>query len=173
MRYNIFNLVHMPLRLALLNASVHLQQEENLPEHVIVQKVQEVTNLLKCQLQNEEQFILPIIFEYEAGVWDMYTRQHHKAKNVIREIEALIEEFHQADREEEQWMITSSIQDRFHYLVLATYHHMDDEEEVLNEILWRYHNDAFLLQLQKQMQSLPGVVKTYERPRVVQSAFAA
>lgn len=50
---------------------------------------------------------------------------------------------------------------------------MDDEEAVLNEILWRYCNDTIIRQIENEMSVLPGLVKQHQKTAGLQIATAA
>lgn len=173
MRHNIFNEIHTPVRIALLNASVVLQHEGSLNAGETIKKMSAIIHLLNQQLMNEEQFILPLIFDYEPAVWDMYTRQHYKTKNQLRELNVLIHLYEKAELEEEKDYYASSIKDTFHYMMINNYHHMDDEEEVLNEILWRHYSDALLVQIKNQWQTLPVPASHARERKFLQTAYAA
>lgn len=40
---------------------------------------------------------------------------------------------------------------------------MDDEEAVLNEILWRYYNNTVIMQMETAMNILPVLMKQSQR----------
>jgi hypothetical protein len=61
----------------------------------------------------------------------------------------------------------------FNEFVLNNYNHMDDEEAVLNEILWRYYNDAFIRQIENEIYVQRGLVKQHKKTERLQISTAA
>src|SRR5919107_5897255 len=99
MRYNIFNQVHRPLKLALISTCISLSRNGDwnlLAATEAIRKVEEVLQLFKEQVQNESLHIFPFIFEYEPSVWAMYSSEHHKGMNLVHQLETLVESFHNA-----------------------------------------------------------------------------
>ncbi len=173
MRYNFLNEVHLPVRLTLLNASVQLNADENVDPFVIVSKVSNLMHVLRQQFTNEEQFILPLVFDYEPCVWDHFIRQHHQLKNEISEIEQMLKTFSACTDTEAQWLIASLVNYHFQQTVLSNFRHMDEEEEVLTEILWRYYSDGTLQSTYRQMQMLPTLAPRKQEPKFIATAHAA
>ena len=65
------------------------------------------------------------------------------------------------------------INESFNEFMLFNFNHMDDEEAVLNEILWRYYPDKVLLQTEEKMNILPHLVEHSAQRRDYQIATAA
>ena len=73
---------------------------------------------------------------------------------------------------ENKLAVMELISESFTEFVLLNYNHMDDEEAVLNEILWRYYNDTSIKQIESERISLPGS-KGQRRKKEMQMANAA
>lgn len=157
MSYNIFNQAHLPLKLALISGCTTLSQN-TLPDvssaSTGIIKIEEVLRIFKAQVKYEASYILPLIFEYEPSIWAMYTSEHHKANNLARNLEHLVAAFHKSTNTSGKLELMEQVSKSYNEFVLVNFHHMDDEEPVLNEILWRYYSNSFI----KQMAS--GVTET-------------
>jgi hypothetical protein len=150
MSYNIFNQAHLPLKLALISGCTFLDKNNNsdtTSASKSVTKIGEILQIFKNQIQHETLKILPLIFEYEPSIWAMYTSAHHKANNLCHHLEMLVQDFKQAVDTEEVFELTDMARKIYNEFVLYNFHHMDDEEPVLNEILWRYYKDDVIVQI--------------------------
>ncbi|WP_020601312.1 hypothetical protein [Segetibacter koreensis] len=175
MRYNIFNQVHRPLKECLLSTCIYLSRngDWNIATAVeAIYKVEEVLELCDEQVKYETVNILPFIFEYEPSVWNSYTSEHHKIANLSLSLESLIKSFYKMQGAENKLAVMELISENFNEFMLLNYNHMDDEEAVLNEILWRYYNDVFIKQIESEMIAKPGT-KGQRRKKGMQMANAA
>jgi hypothetical protein len=176
MRHNIFNQVHLPLKHALLTTCIYLCKEDCKSiagAKLAVQKVQEIIPIFKEQLKYETNYVLPLVFVYEPSIWDAYTMQHQKAMNLLNDLEVLISSFKNAKDKKDQLFLMSSLHEAYDDFMMFNYHHMDEEEEVLNEILWRYYNDKVLTNAVEQFNEVPSVLHHYMPVTVLQKATAA
>ena len=53
------------------------------------------------------------------------------------------------------------------------YNHMDDEEAVLNEILWRYYSDQFIMQMENELKTVINGPTKQSKKKALQMANAA
>ena len=176
MRYNVFNKVHRPLKLALLSACISLSNDGDWDlssAAKTIRKVEEVLQVFNEQVKYENLHILPFIFEYEPSVWSMYTSEHHKAMNLSYNLENLVRSFYQLKDAEDRIGLMESISKSFNEFVLNNYNHMDDEEAVLNEILWRYYDDAFIRQIENEIYVQARLVKQHKKTERLQISNAA
>lgn len=154
MRYNIFNHVHRPLKEALLSTCITLSNEAKWDissAQVAMHKVEETLQICDEQVKFEALKILPFVFEYEPSVWNNYTAEHYKVMNLCCDLKMLVQSFYKTKGLENKEAILGLTIDKFNEFVLVNYNHMDDEEAVLNEILWRYYNDTFIREMEKDM----------------------
>ncbi len=173
MRYNIFNKIHQPLRLTLLNTCIYLAESQGFnvtAVAVTIKKVTEVLKVFKAQLKYEGLYLLPLVFEYEPSVWDAYTREHHKAMNMATNLNELLKSYSAIKDENEQSEWARQVSAAFNEFTLFNYHHMDDEEEVLSEFLLRYYKDDTILQIQEEMEMPGTLIKQHESKEVYEVA---
>jgi hypothetical protein len=160
MRYNIFNQVHRPFKLALLHTCIELSKDDSATTSwsQVICNVKEVISLYKHQVKFEYSYLLPLVFEYEPSVWDIYTIEHQQATNILRGIENLVQLMEASGDQHLKRSIMNEIKSTYNEFMRFNFQHMEDEEEVLNEILWRYYNDNFLLQIVHHMYEPAGIV---------------
>lgn len=154
------------MKLALLSTCISLSRNGDwdiLSASESIGKVEEVLQVFSHQLKSEASCILPFIFEYEPSVWSLYTSEHHKAMNLSYNLENMIYSFHTLKNEDDKLMVMEMISENFNEFVLFNYNHMDDEEAVLNEILWRYYNDNFIGQIEYELKVLAGSIENYQK----------
>ena len=165
MRYNIFNQAHRPLKLALLSTCISLSRNGDWDLSSAlesIRKVEEALRVFNEQVKSEASCILPFIFEYEPSVWSMYTSEHHKAMNLCYNLKSLVHSFYKLKDADDKLTVMGLVSESFNEFVLFNYNHMNDEEAVLNEILWRYYNDSVIRQIDNEMSVLPGSIKPYQ-----------
>lgn len=175
MRYNIFNHVHRPLKESLLSTCISLSRNGDWNVSYAseaIRKTEEVLQICYEQVKYEAMNILPFIFEYEPSVWNMYTSEHYKMLNLSRNLESLVQSFYKLKGAENKSAVMKLISESFNEFMLLNYNHMDDEEAVLNEILWRYYNDAVIMQMENEMNVRAASIK-HPQKKAMQMANAA
>ncbi len=175
MRYNIFNQIHRPLKESLLSTCISLSRNRdwNVSSALeAIRKVEEALQICDEQVKFEAINILPYIFEYEPSVWNMYTSEHHRVMNMARSLESLVRSFYKLQGTENKLAVMELISGSFNEFVLLNYNHMDDEEAVLNEILWRCYDDTIIKQIENEMNVLTSSMKQ-QKKKGLQMANAA
>jgi hemerythrin-like domain-containing protein len=130
-------------------------------------------NLFKEQVKNETSYLLPLVFEYEPSIWDVYTRGHQKAANLARNLESDIQSYKKSKEADDKSAAIELIKKAYQEFMQFNFIHMDDEEEVLNEILWRYYKDDYIQQLEEQINGTPALIKQHKNVRRYEAANAA
>jgi hypothetical protein len=155
MRYKMYNEVHRPLKLAMLQTSIEITAATTGNAEHHIKKIEEVIALFKELLQYEHSYLLPLVFEFEPAIWNMYTTEHQAAMNVCRKLEDAIVTFNHRTDEEKNQNSVRKVFESYDAFMTFNLHHMSDEEEVLNEILWRYYSDNVLVEIEHAMHILP------------------
>jgi len=174
MRYNIFNRAHLPLKTALLSGCISLSKiasdkSDGIKE--ILEIVEKVLNTYNEQISYEALHVLPLIFEYEPAISSNYTTEHNLIAMAARSLSESLQSY-QAQQKNHAHLLKDIVK-RYNDFVLLNYNHMDDEEPVLNEILWRYYGDNVLKQTEEKMDILPHLVNKYPEKRGLHFATAA
>jgi hypothetical protein len=176
MRYNIFNKAHLPLKRALIESCVlldKLRNQERISASEVLKKVDEVLYLYSEQITYEALHILPFVFEYEPSVCSNYTVEHNSISILAGNLKPLLQSYFQQQKREDQLKVMGLISESYNEFLLANFNHMDDEEAVLNEILWRYYSDEVLTQIEETMDILPHLVRSKKQKKGFSIATAA
>lgn len=175
MHYNIFNQVHLPLKLALVHTSVYLDNVDLYKHSALAQlsiKVGQVLSIFREQVNFEENFILPLVSEYEPSIADKYLRHHKKQSSLAYELEGYISLFKNFTYESRSFSVIKLFNELFNAFIIDNYLHMDDEEEVLNSILRLYYSDDFLKLVEQNMKMSAALISQMN-PNILQAAKAA
>jgi hypothetical protein len=132
-----------------------------------------VLGIFEEQIEFENCVVLPLIFEYEPSVCNHYLHQHDEQTEQLQKLRSLILSFSTTSDEVEQFEILMLIGENFNKFLLSNYHHMDDEEEVFNNILWQYYNDDFLATVQRGREFKSVSAQYLGKSGVLHSATAA
>jgi hypothetical protein len=117
--------------------------------------------------------ILPLVFEYEPSVWNNYISEHNRISGICNNLESLIQSYYKQPKAKDKLDTVASISKSYNEFMMANFNHMNDEEAVLNEILWRYYRDQVLSQLEEKMDTLPDFIKPQPYQRKLRIATAA
>jgi hypothetical protein len=151
MRYNIYNEVHRPLKLAMLQTSVEINSATTESADDQMNKIGEVIGFFKELLQYEHTYLLPLVFEFEPSIWNMYTTEHQAAMNICRKLEHSITKVCSLEDDVQKEQALRDLLHAYEAFLSFNLHHMNEEEEVLNEILWRYYSDEVLVEIERGM----------------------
>lgn len=175
MRYNIFNTAHLPLKRSLLAACISVSGcvENKTSSAEALRKVEEVLQVFNEQLTYETLYILPFVFEYEPSVWSNYTSEHNKAARLSKNLSGLVLLYNKQKKKDDKESILKMINESYTGFMLYNFNHMDDEEAVLNEILWRYYSDEVLKQTEEKTDILPHLVNRSKPAQTFTIANAA
>ncbi|GEO10810.1 hypothetical protein [Segetibacter aerophilus] len=176
MRYNIFNKAHFPLKTSLLSACVSIDKIATHGVTFAADAVEKVKNVLQAYNETivfEGLHIFPLVFEYEPSVWNNYASEHNRMTRLANYLKSLIQSYYHQSKAKDKLDLIASISKSYNEFMMANFDHMNDEEAVLNEILWRYYRDQVLSQLEEKMHTLPDLIKTQSYERKLQIATAA
>lgn len=172
MAFNIFNEVHKPLKLSLLTTCIRLTKNNNfnMDEAIInVHEIEEVLSTFNKLIAFENLTILPLIFEWEPSIWNYCLQQHAKQRESLQKLQTLLHLFNQTKNEIEKFTVLISISEAFNIFLLDIYNHMDDEEEILNKVLWQFYDDRYLKNL---LQNLNLQVSSFHYKNVLATGSA-
>ncbi len=145
MRYNIFNQIHKGLRALLYDTALTLQQtdfsdaEEAKPA---LQKIRKTLDAFEGHAYIEDSFVLPAIQQYEPALVDAFEEEHVKDHALGEKVMTLVNRLEQETSAEEQTAKAVELLHAFNAFLSFNIDHMNREETVLNERLWRYYSDA-------------------------------
>jgi Hemerythrin HHE cation binding domain len=153
-RINIFNQIHKGLRAALYDTAIALQcadfRAEQEAEEAL-SKVKEVVMLFDEHARKEDLFILPAIVSFEPSVADAFEQEHVTDAALSNQLNLFIDQFNNLLKAEDRVLAGKRINIAFVAFLVFNLQHMAKEEDVLNQILWRYYSDAEILQIQQRI----------------------
>jgi hypothetical protein len=153
-RINIFNQIHKGLRAALYDAAISLQQTDFTVEaetEEALSKIKEVVMLFDEHALKEDTFVLPAILQFEPSVVDAFEQEHMTDLVLSSQLVALVNGFDNLLKAEDRATAGRKINIQFVEFLVFNLKHMAKEEDILNQLLWRYYSDAEILQIQQRI----------------------
>ena len=143
-RYNSFNIIHKGLRAALYQTALQLQQTDFTESDQVedaINKVREVVLLFEGHAHKEDHFVLPLINEYEPSVVATFNAEHQKDEQLGVELEGAVKKLSQSSTSQEMLVAGGELTTCFVRFMVFNLEHMAKEEDIINQILWRYYSD--------------------------------
>jgi hypothetical protein len=150
-RVNIFNQIHKGLRVALYDTAKFLQCADFTSEveaEEAISKTKEVLMLFDEHAGKEDRYILPAIQAYEPSVVDAFEQEHEKDLALSAALDHALDSFHYLCTDLEKIEAGKNLNREFVAFMCFNLEHMAREEELINNILWRYFDDAYILGIQ-------------------------
>ncbi len=151
MRYNIFYHIHKALRAMLYETAIELQRTDfnNDDEaETILQKIITVADLFDKHAHTEDTLVFPAVEQYEPSVVDAFEKEHVKDHELSQKLRTLITIFSSLKTDEEKLQLGSAIRKTFVEFLVFNLEHMAKEEDVINNLLWRYYRDEEILAIE-------------------------
>jgi hypothetical protein len=143
-RYNSFNIIHKGLRAALYQTALQLQQtdftEDDQAEEAL-NKVKEIVMLFEGHAHKEDNFVLPMISEYEPSVVAAFNSEHEEDEKLGKELNSAVEKVAGSTTVFEKIVSGRELTESFVRFMVFNLNHMAKEEDIINKILWRYYSD--------------------------------
>jgi hypothetical protein len=153
-RYNIFNQIHKALRALLYDSSLQLQQTDFAdPAQVraVTGRVQLVLEMFEGHAHTENNFILPKLSAYEPSVCDAFEKEHEEDMQLGEIVAVLLRAVNEATTVEVSKEMGQQLVIAFIDFMVFNLDHMKEEEDVLNNLLWRYYSDEELVGLTRSI----------------------
>jgi hypothetical protein len=151
-RVNIFNQIHKGLRAALYETAQFLQQADFSNEketEEAVSKTKEVLMLFDEHAGKEDRYILPAIQPFEPSIVDSFEQEHEKDLSLSAALNHSLDSLHYLNTDQEKIEAGKNINREFVAFLCFNLEHMAREEDMINKILWRYFDDAYILGIQR------------------------
>lgn len=156
MRYNIFYRVHKALRAILYDTASELQRTDfnNQREaETVLQRITAVVDLFDKHAYVEDTLVFAAVEQYEPSIVDAFEQEHIKDHELMEKLRVMMQMFHSLTKEDEKIQIGSAIRKSFVELLTFNLDHMAKEEDIINNLLWRYYSDAEIHTLEQQIVS--------------------
>ena len=156
MRYNTFYQVHKALRAMLYETAAQLQRTDfNNKEEVtsLHANITTVVDVFDKHAYNEDYFVFAAIAEYEPSVVDSFEQEHVRDHELSTQLRTLINIYGTLETDEEKIQLGSALRKAFVDFLAFNLVHMAKEEDVINNLLWRYYTDDQIRALERQIIS--------------------
>jgi hemerythrin-like domain-containing protein len=143
-RYNSFNIIHKGLRAALYQTALQLQQTDFTDDQQAeeaVNKVKEIIMLFEGHAHKEDNYVLPMINDYEPSVVAAFNGEHEEDGLLGSQLNDAVKKVLDSDTESQKTTSGRELTESFVRFMVFNLNHMAKEEDIINKILWRYFSD--------------------------------
>lgn len=156
MRYNTFYQVHKALRAMLYETATELQRTDFNNEEETTSLLANITSVLDVfdkHAYNEDHFVFSAVEQYEPSVVDAFEQEHARDHELSAQLRTLINIYRSLEKEEEKIQLGSALRKAFVDFIAFNLVHMAKEEDIINNLLWRYYTDEQIRAIEKQIIS--------------------
>lgn len=153
-RYNIFYQIHKGLRAMMYEKAGLLQQTDFSNEYeteTVLEQMEEVLNLFERHAHTEDNFILSLIEVHDSSAASLFEEEHVQDHELGNRMRSLLNMFAVVEKTEDKEMMGSAIRFAFVEFLVFNLKHMAKEEDVLNNLLWKYNSDEQLMGITQQI----------------------
>jgi hemerythrin-like domain-containing protein len=144
MRYNTFYQIHKALRALLYETGAELQRTDFNNEeetNALFQNITLVVDFFDKHAHHEDTFVFPAVEKYEPSVVDAFEQEHVKDHALTENLRTLMNIYGSLKTDPEKIQLGSAIRKAFVEFMVFNLEHMAKEEDVINNLLWRYYTD--------------------------------
>jgi hemerythrin-like domain-containing protein len=159
-RYNSFNIIHKGLRAALYQTALQLQQTDFTDDQQAeeaVNKVKEIIMLFEGHAHKEDNYVLPMINDYEPSVVAAFNSEHEEDGLLGSQLNDAVKKVLDSDTESQKTTSGRELTESFVRFMVFNLNHMAKEEDIINKILWRYYSDD-------EIKAVVGKISTLDPP---------
>ena len=156
MRYNTFYQVHKALRAMLYDTATELQRTDFNNEKEVTSLLVNITTVVDVfdkHAYNEDHFVFSAIEQYEPSVVDAFEQEHVRDHELSTQLRTLINVYRSLETDEEKIELGSALRKAFVDFIAFNLVHMAKEEDIINNLLWRYYTDEQIRAIEKQIIS--------------------
>jgi hemerythrin-like domain-containing protein len=156
MRYNSFYQVHKALRAMLYETAIELQRTDFNNEEqatAVLSNITTIVDVFDKHAYNEDKYVFAAIAEYEPSVVDSFEQEHVRDHELGVQVRTLINIYPTLKTNEEKKHLGSAMRKTFIDFLTFNLVHMAKEEDVINNLLWRYYSDEQIKAIEKKIIS--------------------
>ena len=161
-RFDIYRVIHKALRACMnqsLDAVGSMDPQDDAERTAVVAQVREMLVISKGHLRKEDAFVHPAMEARSPGSSQPTTGDHAHHLHWFETLEASLTAFEQAEGEARA-TVAAALYRSLGLFVGENFAHMHVEETANNEVLWRTHSDAELMDMERAIvASLPAQEK--------------
>ena len=154
MRYNIFYKIHKALRAMLYETGAELQRtdfDNDIQVNAILEKISSLLDLFEGHAHIEDTLVFPAVEQYEPSVVDAFEKEHLKDHELSQRLRSLIVIFNSLETNQEKLQMGSAIRKAFLEFLVFNLEHMAKEEDIVNNLLWRYYSDEQIREIEQRV----------------------
>jgi hemerythrin-like domain-containing protein len=154
MRYNTFYQVHKALRAMLYETATELQRTDfNNEEEVnsVMINITTVVDVFDKHAQNEDRFVFSALEQYEPSVVDSFEQEHVRDHELSTQLRTLINIHRSLNSDDEKIQLGSALRKAFVDFLAFNLVHMAKEEDIINNLLWRYYSDEEIRAIERHI----------------------
>lgn len=180
-RFNTFYLIHKALRAMMYDCAVSIQQTDftNKAEvNLTVTKIRNVIENFDDHANHEDNFLMPMIVKYKPVIVAEFENEHVTDHRLGKEISGVIDDLNSAATDDERKSCGLKLLYLFNDFMGFNLYHMNKEEDILNNILWKHYTDEEILAMQgrlissippeKNMISVTWMMKSISNNEIIQ-----
>jgi len=156
MRYNTFYQVHKALRAMLYETATEIQRTDFSNEEEtrsVIASITMVVDVFDKHTYNEDHFVFSAIEQYEPSIVDAFEQEHARDHELSTQLRTLINVYRSLGSDEERTQLGSALRKAFVDFLAFNLVHMAKEEDVINNLLWRYYTDDQIQAIEKEIIS--------------------
>lgn len=153
-RHDMFNQIHKALRGLFYETALCLQQTDfgkNEEAEQASVKVEEVLEILSSHARHEDHFILPLVYRSNPAVARAFEDDHQTDERLTKDLEKALSRVQSAVTPRMAIKAGQELQHLFIEFIAFNLTHMNKEESILNEILWKHFSDEELQAVEEQL----------------------
>lgn len=158
-RFNTFYLIHKALRAMMYDCAVSIQQTDftNQAEmNTTAEKIKNVIDNFDDHANHEDNFVMPMILKYKPEIVAEFEKEHVTDHRLGKEISGVIDDLISAANDDERKSNGLKLLYLFNDFMGFNLYHMNKEEDILNNLLWKHYTDEEIHEMQgKLLSSIP------------------
>jgi hemerythrin-like domain-containing protein len=154
MRYNTFYQVHKALRAMLYETATELQRVDFINRDEVTSVITDIITVVDVfdkHAYNEDHFVFSAVEQYEPSVVDSFEQEHVRDHELSTQLRTLINIYRSLETDEERIQLGSALRKAFVDFLAFNLVHMAKEEDIINNLLWRYYTDEQIRAIEKQI----------------------
>lgn len=164
-RFNMFNQIHKGLRALLYDTAAMLARtdfEDADQYEAVADRVKRVMDVFDNHAHHEDNFVIPLVEEYEPAVADAFEQEHVADHALGQKLRGAIMALDLAIDASAKKQLGLSLMHSFIQFMIFNLQHMYKEETVLNNILFKYYTDEELIDTNRKIvSSIPPQESTF------------
>jgi hypothetical protein len=153
-RYNGFLMIHKALRAMLMDMTLELQHANflNLEKtNALLQKLETVIDTFDVHANHENTLIIPLIQEQNPEIYHQFEEEHEADHELGERLKTAMDALKTEEDATTRLSLGAQILYAFYDFTAFNFSHMNREETILNDVLWKHFTDEKLIKVNQQI----------------------